>query len=61
LGFGDPRLDLATHIVSTAFTLLYRRCPKNIPEDGANWGSGIKSQAWESYLRQTVFEVKLAA
>jgi hypothetical protein len=50
LGLGGPRLDLATHSVSTAFTLLYRRGPMNIPEDGANLVSGIKSPAWESYL-----------
>jgi hypothetical protein len=28
-------LDLVTHIVSMAFTLLRRRCPMNIPEDDA--------------------------
>jgi hypothetical protein len=47
LGFGDPRLDLGAHIASTAFTLLYRRRPMNIPEDGAKLTSGIKSPACE--------------
>jgi len=59
VGFGDPRLDLATHIVSTASIFLYRRCPMNIPEDGANLASGIKSQPWQSYLLYAEFEVKL--
>jgi len=45
------RFDLATHIHSTAITLLYRRCPVYIPEDCLGWASGIKSQARESYLR----------
>jgi hypothetical protein len=45
LGFGDPRLELATHIVSTAVTLPYRCCPMNIPEDGVNLASGTQSQA----------------
>jgi len=45
LGLGGLRLDLATHIVLTAFTLLYRHRPTNIPEDAANLASGIKSRA----------------
>ena len=57
---GDPRLDLATHIISTAFTLLYRYQPANIPKGGVNWVSGIKSPVRESYLRECEFEVNLA-
>jgi hypothetical protein len=60
MGFGGPRLGLLTHIVLTAFTLLYRRHPVNIPEDGANLASGIKSQGWESYLRWAEFEAKFS-
>jgi hypothetical protein len=60
LEFGDPRLDFSTHIGSTPFAVLYRRCPMNISEDDANLAPGIKSPAWKSYLRQSELEVKLA-